>query len=351
MASTPYQPYASSHIDPQGPGDSRPTAQQILEDCNAIGNWTNKSILVTGASSGLGITTAAALYRTGAQLYLTTRDIPKMERVIDDIVAEQSSTAPNSFPRPRSVEMHMDSFASIREAARTVRSQTQTLNTIICNAGVMFVPHEPTKDGFEAHLGVNHLAHFLLFQELKPLLISGATQSKSLSRVICVSSSGHRFSGINFDDINFDRSNYDPVVAYGQSKTANIYMASALSRLHKSDGIIGLSLHPGVIMETDVRRYMSEEAVANLHSQTDFRQVKSAEQGVATTVWAAVSPYFEDVTRSGRYLSDVGECSPMDPNMERAVGASGYAAHAYDEAKADRLWAWSCKAVGSPGGM
>lgn len=347
MASTPFQPYASSHIDPQGPGDSRPTAQQTLEDCNAIGNLTQKSILITGASSGLGVATAAALYRTGAQLYLTSRNIPKMERVIDDIVAEHSPTSRTSFPRPRSVEMHMDSFTSIREAAKIVSSQTQTLNAIICNAGVMFVPHEQTKDGFEAHLGVNHLAHFLLFQELKKLLVSGAAQSKSLSRVVCVSSSGHRFSGINFDDINFDQHEYDSVVAYGQSKTANIYMASTLSQLHKSDGIIGLSLHPGVIMETDVRRYMSEEAVEKLHSQTDLRQVKSAEQGVATTVWATVSPYFEDVSRSGRYLSDVGECSPMDPNMERAVGASGYVAHAYDEAKADMLWTWSCKAVGT----
>lgn len=347
MISTPYQPYASSHIDLQGPGDSRPTAQQILEDCNASGNLTTKSILVTGASSGLGLTTAAALYKTGAQLYLTSRDIPKMERVINDIVAKHSSMSPNSFPRPRSVEMHLYSLASIREATKTVRSQTQTLNAIICNAGVMFVPHEPTKDGLEAHLGVNHLAHFLLFQELKQLLISGAAESKSLLRVVCVSSSGHRFSGINFNDINFDRSKYDAVVAYGQSKTANIYMASTLSQLHKSDGIIGLSLHPGVIMETDVRRYMSEEAVANLHSQTDLRQVKSAEQGVATTVWATVSPYFDDVSRSGRYLSDIGECLPMEPNMERAVGASGYATHAYDEAKADRLWAWSYKAVGS----
>ena len=164
MASNLYQPYASSHINPQGPGDSRPTAQQILEDCNAVGNLTQRSILITGASSGLGVATAAALYKTGAQLYLTSRDIPKMERVIDQIVAEHSQTSPSSFPRPISVEMHMDSFTSIREAAKIVSSQTQTLNAIICNAGVMFVPHEQTKDGFEAHLGVNHLAHFLLFQ-------------------------------------------------------------------------------------------------------------------------------------------------------------------------------------------
>ena len=241
----------------------------------------------------------------------------------------------------------MDSFASVREAAKIVKSQTRTLNTIICNAGVMFVPYEPTQDGFEAHLGVNHFSHFLLFQGLKQLLTSGAAQSQSVSRVVCVSSSGHRFSGINFDDINFDRTKYDAVVACGQSKTANIYMASTLSRLYKEDGIIGLSLHPGVILDTDVRRYMSEKAVANLHSQTDLRQVKDAEQGVATTVWAAVSLYSEDVSPSGRYLSDLGECLPMDTNMERAVGASGYASHAYDEIKADRLWAWSYEAVGS----
>jgi NADPH:quinone reductase-like Zn-dependent oxidoreductase len=87
IPSPPYQPYASVHKDPQGPGDARPTAHQILEDCNAISNLANKSILITGASSGIGIATAKAFYKTGAQLYLTARDVPKMEQIIDDIVA------------------------------------------------------------------------------------------------------------------------------------------------------------------------------------------------------------------------------------------------------------------------
>lgn len=340
--SSPYQPYASSHLNPQGPGDARPTALQILEECNAIGNLRNKSILITGASSGIGVATAAALYQTGAQLFLTARDTTKLEQVVDSIVADPSSQS----PRPKAVEMRLESLASVRKGAQLVRSQTPSLNIIICNAGLMFVPQEVTEDGFEMHLGVNHFAHFLLFQELKPLLSRGAKTSGHLSRVVMVSSSGHRFSDISFDDMNFERSKYDAVVAYGQSKTANIYMATALTRRHAKDGIIGLSLHPGVIMETDIRRHMSDEAVKTLHDQTDPRLVKSTEQGIATTVWAAVSPHFEDIANCGRYLSDVGECSPLDPNVKLAVGASGYAPHVYDEGKAGRLWELSCEAVG-----
>lgn len=342
--SSPYQPYASSHANPQGPGDARPTALQILEDCNAIGNLKNKSILITGASSGIGVATAAALYQTGAQLFLTARDTNKLEQVIDCIVASTSSQS----ARPEAVEMRLESLASVRKGAQLVRSQTHSLNIIICNAGVMFVPQDTTEDGFEMHLGVNHFAHFLLFQELKPLLCQGAKEFGHLSRVVMVSSSGHRFSDILFDDVNFERNKYDAVVAYGQSKTANIYMATALTQRHAKDGIIGLSLHPGVIMETDIRRHMSDEAVKKLHDQTDPRLVKSTAQGIATTVWAAVSPYFEDVTNGGRYLSDVGECSPLDPNVKLAVGASGYAPHVHDEGKADRLWELSCEAVGMP---
>lgn len=212
----------------------------------------------------------------------------------------------------------------------------------------MFVPHETTRDGFEMHIGVNHFAHFLLFQQLKALLAQGAKESKSLSRVIMVSSSGHRFSDIIFDDMNFERSTYDAVAAYGQSKTANIYMATALMRRHAQDGIIGLSLHPGVIMDTHIRRHMSDEAVKRLHDQTDPCLVKSTEQGIATTVWAAVSPHFNDVANGGRHLSDVGECAPLIPDIKLAVVASGYAPHVYDAEKADKLWELSCKAVGIP---
>ncbi|KAM0717136.1 hypothetical protein Q7P37_006988 [Cladosporium fusiforme] len=341
----PYQPYASNHGNPNGPGDDRPTAHQVLEDCNAIGNLSGKTILITGTSSGIGIATAASLYETGARLFLTARDTTKLKQVVDKIVSDSPSS---QVPRPELVEMDLSSFMSIRKAAAHVRSKTSDLNILIGNAGVMFVPFGRTEDGFETHFGVNHLAHFFLFQELKSLLIEGAKAAEQPSRVVLVSSSGHRFSEILFDDINFERKEYNSVTAYGQSKTANIYMANALTRIHAREGITGLSLHPGVIMETDIRRHMSDDALADLNDHTDRRQLKSAEQGVATTVWAAVSPHFNNIANGGRYLADVGECVPMEQGTQHAVGATGYTDYAYDEGKAERLWKVSCEAVGIP---
>jgi NAD(P)-dependent dehydrogenase (short-subunit alcohol dehydrogenase family) len=340
---SPFQPYAASYSNPTGPGDARPTAKQVIADCKAVGSLTGKAIVVTGAASGIGVATAAALYETGAQLFLTARDVPKLEHVIDGIVSASRST---DVPRPIPVEMHLDSLASVRRAAASIRSQTGTLSIIINNAGIMFVPFEKTEDGFESHLAVNHLAHFLLFQELRPLLAKTTKESGVKSRVICVSSSGHRFSSILFDNLNFENGNYNSTIAYGQSKTANIHMADTLTRLYGNQGIIGLSLHPGVILNTDIYRHMSKEALEDLDSKRDHKQIKSLEQGAATTVWAAVSPHFEDVGNGGRYLSDVGECPPMDASKTGVVGVSGYAPHAYDVESADRLWELSCKAVG-----
>lgn len=94
--------------------------------------------------------------------------------------------------------------------------------------------------------------------------------------------------------------------------------------------------------------HMSEDALKDLDSKRDHSQIKSAEQGAATMVWAAVSPHFEDVANGGRYLSDVGECPPMDPSKAGVVGVPGYAPHAYDEEAADKLWRMSRHAIGVP---
>lgn len=111
---TPYQPYADAHTKPSGPGDARPTALQIVKDCDAVGKLKGKTVLITGCSSGIGIETARALYAAGATLFLTARDMSKLEEVIEEIVA---SSNPGDAPRPQGIEMRLDSLASVRKGA------------------------------------------------------------------------------------------------------------------------------------------------------------------------------------------------------------------------------------------
>ncbi|KAK1055889.1 hypothetical protein LTR74_015322 [Friedmanniomyces endolithicus] len=331
---TPFLPYAAVHKQTNGPGDARPTSLQIIEDSHLVGKLSSKTILITGCSAGIGVDTARALYETGAQLLLTARDIPKLTKIIDDIVA--NATHNKSGPRPEAIEIHLDSLASVRQGAETVKSKSGgKLNILIANAGVMAAPLGKTADGFESQIGTNHFAHFLLFQLLKPSLLQTAKESGTLSRVITVSSSGH----------HKDPSSYNKWLGYGQSKTANVWMANAIHRRYADKGLIGLSLHPGAILTTDLKRHMVPEDYAPFGDMALFEKMsKSASQGAATTVWAAVSPHFDDIANGGRYLDDVGESGPVPEGA--GVGDGGYAGWAYEAEGEERLWGVSCRAVG-----
>jgi NAD(P)-dependent dehydrogenase (short-subunit alcohol dehydrogenase family) len=111
-------------------------------------------------------------------------------------------------------------------------------------AGIMACPQGTTEDGFETQFGTNHLAHFLLFQLLKPTLLASSTPELH-SRVVVLSSLGHRSATVDFDDINYNKKEYTPFGAYGQSKTANIWMANEIERRYGAHGLHGLAVHPG----------------------------------------------------------------------------------------------------------
>ncbi|KAH8817150.1 hypothetical protein F5884DRAFT_778560 [Xylogone sp. PMI_703] len=242
--STPTMPsrYAAAYVNPQGPGDARPTADQIIKDEGLEGKLTDKVFLITGCSSGIGIDTARALAKTGAKLYLTVRDIGKAEKVLADIL------------KPGQVElihMDLDSLASVRTAAQEFLSKSRQLNVLIANAGILAEPgpEKFTKDGFESQFGVNHLAHFLFFSLLKDVLLASSTPSFH-SRVVMVASSEHRSSEILFGNYDFKTPGgleYNSFVAYGQSKTANLYMANEIENQFGAKGLHGLALHPGGI--------------------------------------------------------------------------------------------------------
>lgn len=322
--------YAEAHVSPRGAGDARPTALDIIKDEGLEGKLSNKVVLITGCSSGLGVETARAMSATGAKVYCTARDTAKGQKALEGVL------------EPGRVELlllDLNSLDSVRACAKDFLSKSDKLNIVINNAGIMATPFNiKTDDGFEGQFGTNHLAHFLLFQLLKPTLLASATPEMD-SRVVCVSSMGHRTSPPNFGDYNYDKTEYGGWKAYGQSKTSNIYMANEIDRRYGSRGLHGFSLHPGGIA-TGLQIHMSKEQTAAFSADEKTRQyMKSIPQGAATSVYAAVSREWEG--KGGRYLEDCDEGVPNQPgHME------GYAAHAYNEEGEKKLWADSCKMVG-----
>ncbi|KAH6974560.1 hypothetical protein BKA56DRAFT_490449 [Ilyonectria sp. MPI-CAGE-AT-0026] len=326
--------YAEAHANPQGPGDARPTALQIIQDEAAENTLQGKVIVITGTSSGIGIETVSALSTTGAKLFLTARNLAKAKTALADIFKPS---------RMELIEMDQDSLASIRAAAAQILSKTDKINILVNNAGIMAVQTlEVTKDGHESQFGTNHLSHFLFFELLKPALLAAVTPEFN-SRVVIISSSAHASSGINtLDNYNFQNSKYHPLVAYGQSKTANIYMANEIERRYGPQGLHATSLHPGNII-TALAQHVPEAEVAALLGNEDIRKsIKSREQGAATTLWAAIGKQWEG--KGGKYLID---CAVAVPSKEgESQYGSGYAKHAYDPESEARLWEDSLKIVG-----
>lgn len=128
----PLQPYASVHESTNGPGDARPTALQVVKDNDAVGKLKGRVVLVSGCSSGIGVETARALYEAGATLYLTARDIPKLDKVIDDIVSKAQYN--KDGPKPAAIEMHLDSLEGVRKGVEAFQKQSNgQLNMLINN--------------------------------------------------------------------------------------------------------------------------------------------------------------------------------------------------------------------------
>lgn len=322
--------YAAVHESPNGPGDVRPTAQQIIADQQLEGKWSGRVILITGCSSGLGIETARALLSTGATLYLTARDISKAKSALGTITSND---------HVHLLKLDLNSLASVRKCAEDFLSMSKRLDILIANAGVMSTPEGRTVDGFETQFGVNHLSHFLLINLLTPTLLASSS-AESNSRVVILSSIAHRSGEVNFSNINLD-GEYNSWVSYAQSKTACLWHANHLERLYGSNGLHAWSVQPGGV-QTGLLQYLSEEEKAGLGGDPSLAKIfKNVEQGAATSVWAATASALEG--HGGKYLED---CQIAKKWEEDGQWASGYAKHAYDETKERRLWQASLKMAG-----
>ncbi|KAJ8116159.1 hypothetical protein OPT61_g2353 [Boeremia exigua] len=326
--------YAESHVKPNGPGDERPTALQIIKDEGAEGTLKGQVIVITGTSSGLGIETTRALAATGANFFLTARDVKKAETALAGIFDSS---------RMEIVEMDQANLSSVRTAAATILAKAPKIHLLINNAGIMSIPNlEFTADGHELQFGTNHLSHFLFYKLLEPALLAGAS-AELPSRVVTLSSSAHNIHGLNAsDNYNFQKTSYDPDVSYGQSKTANIYMANEIERRHAAHNLHATSLHPGII-QTALTRHMPPGAFVGMEAL--WPTMKSVEQGAATTVWAAVGKAWE--RDGGKYLSNCAVAEPFKEGDSK-LASIGYAPWAYNVEEAKRLWTDSLKLVGLP---
>jgi NAD(P)-dependent dehydrogenase (short-subunit alcohol dehydrogenase family) len=292
------------------------TATEVIRGVDLSG----KSAIITGGASGIGIETARALAAAGARVTLAVRKPQAADSVAKQI---QRSTG------NQAIEVRMLDLSDLRSVRSFCTNWLAPVHILINNAGIMAVPElERTAQGFELQFGTNYLGHFALVQGLHAALAAAKG-----ARVVSVSSSGHLFSPVNFDDLNFDFIPYTPWGGYGQSKTANVLLAVAITQKWRVEGILSNALHPGAIA-TGLQRH-----TGGLKTPVDRR--KTPEQGAATSVLLAASPLLEGV--GGLYFEDCNEAMLVTKRPTDFTG--GYAPYAVDPANAARLWDVSLKLI------
>jgi len=302
------------------PFGAQTTADEVLAGVDLSG----RTVVVTGATAGIGVETARALGAAGAQVVIVGRGGERTEAALGALRA----AAPAA--QFEAAQAELGSLASVKAGAQDLLDRFPKIDILINNAGVMRTPYGRTVDGFETQFGVNHIGHFALTCALAPALLAGR------GRVVALASSGHRWSDVRWDDINFDRTPYDPGWAYGQAKTANMLFAIGLNRRISPRGLEAFAVHPGAI-HTELGRHMSADERAQIQAEAAKHNVfwKSVAQGAAGSVRAAVDPALNG--QGGAYIVD---CQPM------AAGAPGYMDYARDPEAAERLWRLSEELTG-----
>ncbi|XP_007525888.1 retinol dehydrogenase 11 [Erinaceus europaeus] len=284
--------------------------------CASTVQLPGKVVVITGANTGIGKETAKELAQRGARVYLACRDVQKGELVAKEI---QNVTG-NKQVLVRKLDLA--DTKSIRSFAEDFLAEEKHLHILINNAGVMMCPYSKTADGFEMHIGVNHLGHFLLTHLLLDKLKESAP-----SRVVNVSSLAHHMGRIHFHNLQGQRF-YSAGLAYCHSKLANILFTKELAQRLKGSGVTVYSVHPGTV-HTELTRHSSFlRCVWWILSAF----IKTPEQGAQTSLHCALTEGLESL--SGHHFSDcqVAWVSPQGRNMTTAR----------------RLWDVSCDLLGLP---
>ncbi|XP_070577856.1 retinol dehydrogenase 14-like [Ptychodera flava] len=287
--------------------------------CRSLAMMTGKSVIITGANSGIGKAAATELAKREARVIMACRDLDSGEQAIKDI---RRKTRNGEL-----VLKHLDlaSFQSIHKFSEDILKEEQRLDVLINNAGIFQCPFMKTEDGYEMQFGVNHLGHFLLTN-----LLLGLLKKSKPSRIVVVSSKLHSRGNIDFENLNMTEANYNRAAGYSNSKLANILFARELAHRLDNTGVTVNCLHPGIVW-TNLSRHMNVSPVVKiLMRPLIWLLLKSPEEGAQTVVYLSVAPELED--QSGKYFGDCHE--------------KPFTAIARDDGVAKKLWEASEKMTG-----
>ena len=285
-----------------------------------------KRAVVTGGYSGIGLETSRALVEAGARVVAPARRKDIAIKELDGIV-DKDDIVEMDLADPNSVQQFVDNFTE----------KVSSLDILINNAGVMACPEMKTSQGWELQFAVNQIGHFVLTKGLLPSM-----QKANGARLVTLSSTGHKISGIRWDDIHFNDSTYDKWVAYGQSKTAASLLAVEVDKRMKNSGIRAFGVHPGGIF-TPLQRHLETEEMVALGWMNEDREptervakmFKSPTQGASTSLWAATSPQLDGI--GGVYCEDC-DVAKREDDSDKNARFIGVADWAVDSEEASLLW-------------
>lgn len=289
--------------------------------CPSKATIKGKTVVITGANTGIGKETARELAARGGRIIMGCRDMEKCEAAATEIRGKTLN--PHVYAR----RLDLASMKSVREFAERIEREEKRVDVLINNAGVMRCPSWKTEDGFDMQFGVNHLGHFLLTNLLLEKLKGSAP-----SRVINLASLAHIVGEMDFEDLNWERRKFDTKQAYCQSKLANVLFTRELARRLEGSGVTANAVHPGVVA-TELGRHTGlhqSQFSSSVLSPFFSLLIKSPELGAQPSVFLAVAEELEGVT--GRYYDVMTEKEP--------------APQALDDEAARRLWEVSSKLVG-----
>ncbi|GAB1597692.1 retinol dehydrogenase 14-like [Argonauta hians] len=277
-----------------------------------------KTVLITGANTGLGKHTALECAKRNARVIMACRNLEKAESAAKEIRDETKDCGDSEVVVH---QLDLSSFKSIRKFCAIINNEEPRLDVLVNNAGVFRCPSSCTEDGFEMHFGVNHLGHFLLTTLLLDLLKKSAP-----SRIVVLSSFLYKDAQIDFEDINC-KINYSRTEAYKSSKLANVWFCRELSKKLEDSGVNVYCVDPGIVL-TDIMRHSVPQFVR--YFDFFFRLLfKTPIQGIQTIIYCILSEKLK--TESGKYYSNCDQ---------EALNGNGL-----NEEGAKRLWEISENAI------